>query len=103
MMSWFGAKRLGLLLSRPVAARKKVTWKPSGFFSGVSTHPVTYHHSVRKVGWAPKSRGNDRRTPGTTAENFGCAGDEASGGAAQEAAMKTSDRDSGRKTILPAT
>jgi len=51
--SWRGAKWLGLALLAPVRLRKKVTWKPSGRLSGVSTQPVTYHHSVRKSGWGP--------------------------------------------------
>ncbi|EXI68299.1 MAG: hypothetical protein AW07_04433 [Candidatus Accumulibacter sp. SK-11] len=36
----------------PGRLRKKVSWKPTSA-CGASRAPVTYHHSVRKSGWAP--------------------------------------------------
>src|SRR5690242_18659917 len=71
MMRSLGAKRLGLARSCSVATRKKVIWKPSGSFSGVSSQPVTYHHSFLKPGCAPKSRGNTRGTFRTTGDSCG--------------------------------
>jgi hypothetical protein len=71
MISCVGAKALGLRGSCSVRLRKKVTWKPSGLPSGVFSQPVTYHHSVRCPGWAPKSCGKASARPGVTGAKAG--------------------------------
>jgi hypothetical protein len=52
------AAGVGIVASRE---RKNVTWKPSSSPSAVFSQPVTYHHSVRKSGCAPWSRGKAKR------------------------------------------
>ena len=63
--SCVGAKRLGFASAALLRRRKKVTWNPSGP-RGVSRCPVTYHHSMRCPGCAPKSAGNASLRPGRT-------------------------------------
>ena len=66
------ANRLGFVSPRPDRTRKNVTWKPIGWASSSWTQPVTYHHSMRKSGCAPSSRGNCSSTPDIeTAVEFG--------------------------------
>src|SRR5687768_17995918 len=94
MMRCWGAKRLGLVRLCSVATRKKVIWKPSSFFSGVSSQPVTYHHSFLKPGCAPKSRGNTRGTFRTTGDNCGRSAKT------RPAVKKTRNKAATRKAVL---
>ena len=51
--SCFGAKWLGLSSAMRGRLRKKVTWMPYAKSFESLTHPVTYHHSLRKPAWLP--------------------------------------------------
>ena len=68
--SWRAAKRLASAPAMPVAARKNVIWKPQSR-AAASSAPVTYHHSMRVLGWAPKSAGKAQRSPPRAAVGAG--------------------------------
>src|SRR5688500_5628319 len=59
-MSCRGANRLAPSSATPGRLRKNVTCRPMSRPPGSFTTPVTYHHSLRKSGWLPWSRGNAR-------------------------------------------
>ena len=63
--SCLAAKREVMPCAASTRERKNVTWKPNSR-SPERAWPVMYHHSVRKAGWAPWSRGNSSAAGGYT-------------------------------------